>query len=270
MFSAASVPTPCPYCSPPQTPQAIDDTPLSPSPSFLACATESDERKWNAEEIRVHHEGDKIYRFTPGSEISVSIDWASFNKLNIDQRHRLEQGLIFTIATLNTLQLGIRFRYTKTQRGFVELQCRSDRSGAWASTMFPDPHKQQYYIYIYEVTFEPDYYLALPSILAHEFAHLLCMRHCLPRQLKKEPPSLQYPAGDSNIESIMGQFQHPGGLFFHKDDVTWLRKLYEKKAGDKIDGKEIVNVQVPGKCLHDRVIRFKNAGIGYTGLMIPR
>lgn len=72
------------------------------------------------------------------------------------------------------------------------------------------------------------------------------MRHWNAAQVERGAPSVQYPARDVDPVSIMGRFVHPGDLFFPREkDIKWLRKLYNKKQGEEIDGRMIENVPVP-------------------------
>lgn len=235
----------------------------TPSAPLLKCACATEEEAWkqNARNISLHVTHSTIYRFPPGSDIPVGIKWSTFKHLTSDQKHLVRCGLESTLATLNALQLGIRFHHVGAakddvkddgQRGLVQLQYGGDKTvylpdgraiPTWASTVFPDPTQERYPVYIYAAAFEADYIPAFSNVLCHEIAHLLCMRHCPPHW--NEPPSVQYPAGDFDTQSIMGRFDHPGDLFFHPKDVKWLQRLYEKKAGDKIYGNVIADVPVP-------------------------
>lgn len=79
------------------------------------------------------------------------------------------------------------------------------------------------------------------GILSHELAHLLGMRHHDPHPT--EPPSIWF--GGADAESVMGGFVHPADLRFYERDVLWVRKFYNMRAGETIDGKTIRDVPVP-------------------------
>lgn len=117
----------------------------------------------------------------------------------------------------------------------------------WADTQFPRPDQQnqQYTINIYSATFEAQYLAVITSILSHGFAHLLSMRHhpAVPAY-RNEGNRVLFPADCTDTISIMGQFTHPGNLFFRERDIEYLRMFFSMKQGDKIGDKVIKDVAV--------------------------
>lgn len=162
---------------------------------------------------------------------------------------------------INNFNIGIDFRYITTessrQRGVVELRYGGNRtsilpdntiSRVWADTEFPNPIQpsQQYAMNIYSATFDPNYCHVIINILCHEFAHLLSMRHhpAVPAY-SEERDRVVFPEWDDGTASIMGSFSHPGQLFFSDLDIEHLQKFFQMRAGDKIHGKTIVDVDIP-------------------------
>lgn len=231
------------------------------SPSLISaskCATERKFLQHNAEKIALHLTHLKwVYRFAPGSTITVSIDKDDFMSrgcLSNAQYNSLHDNLRGIISTLNALHFGIQFQYIEAGidgRGLIQLQYGGDATETlpdgstittWASSQFPERGVTAYTVYVYAATFESRYLPAIVSILSHEFAHLLGMRHY---PAPASEPSWA-PYGDMDEQSIMGGFNHPGDLFFHPLDVFWLTKLYAMKEGERIPGgMEIADVKVP-------------------------
>ncbi|KAJ4390917.1 hypothetical protein N0V93_004516 [Gnomoniopsis smithogilvyi] len=216
----------------------------------LSCATEYESRLQDTRQIALHVSSDQcIYRFKPGSTITVSIDEESFSQHSVKALQHLQCGLALTLSTLNFLDLGVQFRYIKTEegksRGFVQVRYGGVRAGIWAETDFPDSadRKPHYSLNIYSATFEPDYISVTTNILQHEFAHLLSMRHhpAVPRY-SGEGDQVLFPAGDNDTHSIMGTWTHPGDLFFRPRDAKYLKEFFNTKEGDKIEGKTAVDV----------------------------
>ncbi|CAN8095394.1 unnamed protein product [Discula destructiva] len=231
-----------------------------PKPAPLRCATQELDDHQQAGEIGLHPTHNSIYRFAPGSNITVSIDWASFKDLRLtdDQRHSLLCGLQSVLATINTWNLGdLKFRYVAPlQEGVVQLRyggnaTRTLRDGStvttWASTQFPHPWKQRYTVYVYAATFDPQFFTVLVNILSHEFAHLLGMRH-YPVPPGEVLDMVEY--GTMDKKSIMGVFCHPGDLYFRPLDVYWLQELYATPEGHQIGGKRLEDVRLPAPYGH--------------------
>lgn len=242
---------------------ATDDAP-DHGLRFCPCATECGFEEQVAQEITLHVTGEGpgwICRLKalPGSTITVSIDWESFRPYMRDRgdEARLKHSLQQTLDVINKFDLrGLRFQYIQgPARGIITLEYGGNRTCAaghvtWASAEFPRPGALRYTVKVYSASFHPRYRDSLVNILSHEFAHLMGMRHSDAQLLEKHTPSVQYPPGDPDHNSIMGRFTHPGQLFFHKDDITWLQKLYAQKEGDEIQGrviKDAMPVYPPGR-----------------------
>lgn len=240
---------------------AVNDMPMHNACKFI-CATQfSPENNTapiqaKASQIALNCNADTIYRFAPSSNrrITVSIDWESFGGCGIHSElvKQLHQGLEFTITNLNNLQLGIMFEFKHCAgRGLIELKYGGPgafRHGGdiyklWAETQFPTYTVREYTILIYASTFEQNFRSSIPNILSHEFGHLLAMRHWNAEANEPSEPSVQYPAGDYDEQSIMGRFDHPGQLYYHQKDIEWLRKFCSLKDGQKINGKTIKDIQ---------------------------
>lgn len=159
----------------------------TPPTPLLKCATEYTFCANIARNISLNCIGNRIYRFTPGQTLTVSIDWAHFKHLpdveRAERRRLLQHGLQFTLETINRLNLGIEFEYINgNQRGFVELVYKESKTKqsddgqvytTWARSSFPAPGVKQYTVKVYETTFETRYCSSIPNILSHEFTHLL-------------------------------------------------------------------------------------------------
>lgn len=164
-------------------------TRITPTALFVECATERQAAVQKAGKIALHVSGDKIYRFAPGptrapSTISVSIDLKSFTHLTVYEKRLLRNGLLFTPDTSNAPRLGLEFVFVEGERrGFVELHFGGKKTGVWAATTFPDPLRTKYTVCTYAATFELQYYSAIPNILCHEFAHLLCSESPCPSRI---------------------------------------------------------------------------------------
>lgn len=213
--------------------------------------------KARASQIALNCDGDAIYRFAPSVDrpITVSIDQKSFIDHNIQKSlvRQLHHGLQFTIESLNNLRLGIMFELTHCAgRGMIEVKYGGegifrDNPGEqtwklWAETRFPQPKIEKYTIFVYASTFEPEYHSSIPNILSHEFGHLLSMRHWDAEAKESFLPSIQYPAGDYDDQSIMGRFDHPGDLRYRMKDVQWLQNFYRLKEGEEIGSKTVKNI----------------------------
>lgn len=264
-YGSTQIPdTPAHYQSQSESPSSIkSNSPyhgiIRPPTHHFTCATEfgCDAMRVIAmagpSRIALHCPENVIYRFAPGRTITVSIDIASFRNggINGSMLQSLQYGLESALAEINRLQLGLQFNYIgNRQRGLVELRYGNDKAlqyngqnyTCWAETTFPGPNVAQYTVLIYAPTFLPQYNLSIPNILAHEFAHLLSMRHWNAGEKESAWPSVQYPPGDIDPKSIMGRFDHPGQLRFHDKDIVWLRRLYTLAAGAKIGGKTVKDV----------------------------
>lgn len=232
---------------------------MCPAP-VLGCATDIESRFRATRQIALNTSHDEwIYRFRPGSFITISVDENSFGQHTVNKGLHLRQGLELTLSTLNHLNIGITFYCIPAevkQRRFVEVRYGGDATSVWpdgststiwADTQVPQPDRRhQYTINIYSATLEPEYFPVTTNILQHEVAHLLSMRHhpAVPAY-RREAGQVLFPAGDNETESIMGAFAHPGDLFFRSRDIKYLKNFFKMKAGDKIDGKAIVDVAVP-------------------------
>lgn len=190
-----------------------------------------------------------IYRFAPGSSITVSINWESFGALCLsnDQKTNFRDHLERAIDKVRRARLGIDFSLVPDEqpdphlRGVIDVQYAGEgrlphsATIGWARAEFPRPGLPQRYTFgVYSTTFESGFRDCTYNIILHEIGHFMNMRHHPGVQRtdwKNEGHRLLFPPGDSITKSIMGDWNNLQDLELSETDISHCRQFYSLRAG---------------------------------------
>lgn len=119
-------------------------------------------------------------------------------------------------------------------------------SSVLAEAFFPGDPQDRWAVRISHLALQPGtggFLDNIVNILAHEFMHILGMRHWDAGGAELLEPSMHWPGTkDNDRKSIMDTGGHPRHLWFGPDDFRALRQLYAAPKGACINGLTVVDV----------------------------
>lgn len=205
--------------------------------------------------IRLDEKNRVIHRFQPGRIIHFRINHASFTGAGITTHivKLVERAAINVITTINRQNLGITLAYTPHSASSVfDIRYRRGLD-AWATAFFPGDPRQMWAVEVSGLAlFDESCLDFMPNILAHEFMHILGMRHWNAKTHEADEASLCWPGTrDGERRGIMTTDVHPQDIWFDQKDFDVIRAFYQEPNGARVENCTIVDV--PLDLTHDRV-----------------
>jgi hypothetical protein len=200
----------------------------------------------------------------PGRVIYFGLDTDSFRREGFTQHmiDNIQNAVLNVVRVLRNKDLGIAFAYTQ-HLGPKFFHIRYDLSlphGTLAQAFSPSDPREKWQLGISRhvlLSGAGEYGLQdfMFNILAHEFAHILGLRHWNAGTDADErcEPSMLWPGTrDGNRISVMNTGVHPRLLNFSEEDFRVIREVYSAVNGDSLlDGRMILDV-IPHKGDHVR------------------
>ncbi|KAL1869369.1 hypothetical protein Daus18300_005581 [Diaporthe australafricana] len=204
-------------------------------------------------QTRLHETHGVIHRLMPpGHIIYFGLDTDSFKRQGITQVviDRIREAALEVVRVFSCQYLGLTFAYTPGP-GPKFFNIRYDLSlpnGTLAQTFLPSDARSKWQLRISRRVVLSgagrngllDY---LPNILAHEFAHILGLRHWdagLDARGLQEPSMLWPGTYDGNRVSIMNTGVHPRQLGFSEEDFRVIREVYSAANGTSVLGNRMI------------------------------
>lgn len=229
-----------------------DRLPLTEAPweaSLSPCVSNT------ARQTQVHELNNAIHRLMPPDRIiCFGVDAHSFTYSGVpnDVTKRIFSAAVRIAQVIKTQKLGINFEHRPDSASNV-FNIRYDSSlgpSTLAQAFFPSDSRETWKLCISKgLAFSQsgkngllDY---IPNILAHEFMHILGLRHWNagfdPGELRE--PSMLWPntVARSRI-SVMNTGMHPNYVRFSEEDFRVIGEIYSFANGDFCAGRKIVDV----------------------------
>lgn len=221
-------------------------------PTRHHCATEDETSPCissTARETQVHEIDNAIPRLMPSNgTICFGVDRNSFKRGGVPDKvtDRIIYAAQMIASIVEREQLGITFSYCPNSASNVFDICY-DQSLGWrtlARAFFPSDSRADWKLRISKTLIfsksELDY---LPNILAHEFMHILGLRHWNAGTCEAKERSFQWPNTKwHNKDSVMITGVHPSKIWFFPEDFQVIREIYSHENGDVVAGRYIVDV----------------------------
>lgn len=208
-----------------------------------------------ARQTQVHELNNAIHRLMPPDRIiCFGVDAHSFTYSGVpnDVTKRIFSAAVRIAQVIKTQKLGIDFEHRPDSASNV-FNIRYDSSlgpSTLAQAFFPSDSRETWKLCISKgLAFSQsgkngllDY---IPNILAHEFMHILGLRHWNagfdPGELRE--PSMLWPntVARSRI-SVMNTGMHPNYVRFSEEDFRVIGEIYSFANGDFCAGRKIVDV----------------------------
>lgn len=198
--------------------------------------------------IRLHEKNRVIQRFQPGRAIHFRLDHATFTRAGLTDRvvKLIENAAIHVLTTINRQHLGVAFAYTPQSTSSVfDIRYRHDLAPL-AAAFFPSDPRHKWTVEVSRLAlFDADYLGSLSNILAHEFMHVLGMRHWNAGTVERDETSLCWPGTrDGERRGIMTTDAHPRDIWFDQKDFDMIRAFYRKANGARVEYCTIVDVRL--------------------------
>ena len=184
--------------------------------------------KTKDEALMVGDKGNIIALWPVGTTIRYGVDVNSFPDKNILKKAVV--GLNSAANRWNKINFGVKFEFTASKfRLNFYMKYRLAPKGDYALAFTPT--RDISILYIHSSLFTDDE-LYVENILQHELGHILGLRH----EHALDPQMFEGDAvlvGDVNPDSVMSYTFPPK---IQKTDKEGIKKLYQHKEGDMIDG----------------------------------
>lgn len=199
-------------------------------------------------QTRFHGRDGVIERLMPpGGDIYFGLDYNSFEKHSIPHVviDHIVAAAIEVSDHINDSHIGVSFIYRNPQPSYNTFNIRFEPDlgeNTLASADFPNrlSHKGAREVRISRLVVESDEFMGgLHGILAHEFGHLLGMRHWNAESDPEEQrhPSVHWPGTSLlSTDTVMTRYRDPPGYWFSAEDWKALRELYSAKNEDTVEG----------------------------------
>lgn len=227
-------------------------------PAKHICVTEDESLRYfpnAARETQVHQHEDAIHRLMPPNRIiGFSVDKSSFRQGGVPDKvtYSITKAAGEVASAIADQDLGIKFAYRPNSASNV-FDIRFDPKlghGTLARSFFPSDPRTSWELGISTLlAFSgPDthYMLHLRNILAHEFAHILGLRHWNADTREASEPSFHWPNTEKGSRtSVMNTIQGEDDLkkmWFSEEDFRVIKEIYFLKEGKKFAGRNIVDV----------------------------
>lgn len=197
----------------------------------------------------MHEAGYAIHRLMPPDRtIGFNIDRNSFRRGGVP-----EEVINIVISSAEEIasfigkqDLGINFAHRPSSDPAV-FDIRYDSRlppTALAQSFFPsDPRARWKLTISRSVVTSPSNLYYLPNILAHEFAHILGLRHWNARTREAGLRSFHWPSTRRDSpRSVMVTGVHPSEVLFSAEDFRVIREIYSFPGGHVFAGREIIDV----------------------------
>lgn len=208
-----------------------------------------------ARQTQVHELDNAIHRLMPPNRIicfGVDEDSFRYGRVPNDVTKRIISAAVRIEQVIKSQNLGINFQYSPDSASNV-FNIRYDSSlgpSTLAQAFFPSDSRETWQLCISRALafFKSgkngllDY---IPNILAHEFMHILGLRHWNagfdPGELRE--PSVLWPntIARSRI-SVMNTGMHPNNVRLSEEDFRVIGEIYSFADGDFYAGRKIVDV----------------------------
>ncbi|KAH8743750.1 hypothetical protein F5883DRAFT_655645 [Diaporthe sp. PMI_573] len=196
-----------------------------------------------------------IHRFMPpGRIIYFGIDADSFRREGVARRitDHIENAALNLVKVLRGKDLGIAFAYTDGSglRAFNICYDVTLPANTVAQSFFPSDPREMWHLGISrDAVHSEGFQDCIFNALAHEFAHILGLRHWNAGTDARErhESSMLWPGThDGDRVSIMNtvvDLQHLKHLKFSEEDFRVIREVYSAVNGDVLlDGRTIVDI----------------------------
>ncbi|KAJ0103753.1 hypothetical protein J7T55_001372 [Diaporthe amygdali] len=240
-------------------------------PATHCCATEDKspptEAPWQAvssqnlsnaaRQTQVHEFHGAIHRLMPpGQIIYFGMDVDSFRQEGITRyvTDRILDAALDIVRVFRKRNLGIDFAYMpKSASAFNVFNIRYDLTlgtGTLAQAFLPSDSRRTWQLGISRRLAlsgigSRGYLDYLPNILAHEFMHILGLRHWNAgfHASEMHEPSVLWPKTvEGNRESVMNTGVHPSQLRFSDEDFRVIREMYSTFNGALCAGRKIIDI----------------------------
>lgn len=216
------------------------------------CATEDE--PWScvsstARETQVHELENAIHRLMPSNRIIYfGVDRDSFKLGGVPEEvtNRVISAAQEIVSHIEKGELGINFSYdlNSNSNAFNIFYDQSLKRQTLARAFFPSDSRADWKLRISKTLIfsksELDY---LPNILAHEFMHILGLRHWNAGTCEAEERSFQWPNTKwQDKDSVMITGVHPSKIWFFPEDLRVVREIYSYQNGDVVAGRNIIDV----------------------------
>lgn len=191
----------------------------------------------------------------PGRIIYFGVDTDSFRRQGITQfvTDRIEKAALDVVREFSRRNLGITFAYTRGPgpKFFNICYDLSLPNGTLAQAFLPSDARRLWQLRIsrrvvLSGTGSNGFLDCFPNILAHEFAHILGLRHWDAGMNVRErlEPSVLWPGTrDGSRASVMNTGVHPSQLGFSEEDFRVIREVYSAADGARVlDDRMILDV----------------------------
>lgn len=209
----------------------------------------------SARQTQVHEYNGAIHRLMPPDRIvGFDVDEDSFTRGGVrnEVTKRIICGAEEITQIIGSQDLKIKFAYRPDSASNV-FTIRYDpnlSARALAEAFFPSDSRETWQLRIssavvFSTPGKSGYLDYIPKILAHEFMHILGLRHWNagfdPDELLES--SVLWPNTDERSRSsVMNTGVHPALLGFSDEDFRVIREFYALKNGDFCAGRKIVDV----------------------------
>lgn len=221
-------------------------------PARHLCATEHKSSPYissTARETQVHELDDAIPRLMPSNRtICFGVDGNSFKLGGVPDKvtNLIICAAQMIVSIVERENLGINFSYCPNSASNVFDLCY-DQSLEWrtlARAFFPGDSRIYWKLRISKrLAFSRSLREYLPNVLAHEFMHILGLRHWNAGTCETEERSFQWPNTIwQSRNSVMITGVHPSRMRFFPEDFRVVREIYSHDDGDVVDGREIIDV----------------------------
>lgn len=204
-----------------------------------------------ARQTRVHESRGEISRFMPPDRvIYFGVDLDSFRRRRIPSHITdLVISAARRIAKLYRRQdLGIGFKYTRHSVPKVFDICYDPTLShlVLAQAFFPNLPRRDWRLRIGPGLVgagSGDYLYYIENVLAHEFAHILGLRHWDAGFNELSVPSVLWSGTIERCkESVMNTGVHPRQVRFSEEDFRVIREIYSAANGDVRAGRRIIDI----------------------------
>lgn len=227
---------------------------LSASQYYRTASSSSSPLFSSSRHIRLDEQNGSVHRFQPGSTIHFGIDDATFTQAGLTGYvlRTIEKAAIEVAKVINKQHLRITFAYSPSNsvNAFNIQYAPSLRPDILALAFFPGDPRDRWAVRISPRALfhgTGGYLDNIKNIIAHEFMHILGMRHWNAGHAERGEPSFHWPGTrDGDRRSIMNT--DPRKLRFYPADFEALRGFYDLASGAHTDGPTIVDI-VPAQPL---------------------
>lgn len=208
-----------------------------------------------ARQTQVHELDGAIHRFMPPNRIIYfGVDENSFTHGGVpkDVTIRIIRAADVIAQLIGSKRLGIKFQYKPNSASNVFNIQYDPNLGphTLADAFFPSDSRETWQLRIskslaFAETGKSGYLDYIPNILAHEFAHILGLRHWnagFDLAELREPSVLWPETVERSRISVMNNGVHPNHVRFSEEDFRVIGEIYSFANGDFCAGRKIVDV----------------------------